>query len=250
MRPENERNPGIFSKIYADVDSGIFNAVSGLRLPENPLVRKILKETLRGIEIRSIPESLAGGAVLASNYPDIKETLRAVLKVGCLLPGPELRLLAIAREDIVTRTSPFLGGFLKEAVLPARKDEEGRYSLVPSYAAKALNHLKKGGVLWLSVTGSTEGNGLKKEHVRHGAVALAQKAQVPIVPMGIITNEAKKVIQVRFGQAMIPSSPEEISDFNIDEYRHSFSLLVMEAIAELLPPGQKGDFENSLDTPR
>lgn len=62
--------------------------------------------------------------------------------------------------------------------------------------------------------------------------------------MGIITNEAGKVIKVKFGQVMIPSSQEEISDFDIDEYRQSFSLLVMEKIAELLPSGQKGDFEN------
>lgn len=49
----------------------------------------------------------------STSASEVEETLRAVLKVGCLLPGPELRLLAIAREDIVTKTNPFLGGFLK-----------------------------------------------------------------------------------------------------------------------------------------
>ena len=245
MRQENEKNIGIFSRVYADVDTKIFKLVSNLELAEKPLVRKVISEMIRGIEVGEIPDSLSEAAVLTSNYPGVGETLRAIMKIGCELPGQELRLLAIARKEVVINKNPVLGGFLREAVLPAEKDGTGKYSLGLEYTIRALKHLNKNGVLWLSPTGNTGGNGLRVEDLRYGVVTFAQKAKVPIVPVGLITDDQRKIRQVKFGEAIVLAPLDKVSLFDRDRYLHLSSILVLAKIAALLPPGQRGDFEDT-----
>lgn len=244
MTPESEKDLGRFARFYAGVDTKILKFVSSLNMVEKPFVRKLLSEIIRDIKIEEIPDSLVKSAVLVSNYPGVKESLRAVIKVGCELPGLQLRLLAIARKEVITESNPILGGFLKEAVLPAEKNEEGKYSISPRSAAKALKHLEEGGVLWLSPTGNTEGNGLMMKDLRFGAVTLALKTNVPIVPMGLIIGEDNKVERIKFGRSLVFSPIENVNLFNQEEYLRLLSLLVLGEIATLLPPGQRGDFEN------
>jgi len=165
------------------------------------------------------------------------------MSVGLRLPD-ELSLVAIARREIVTKTHPALGGFLSRGILPADKNEAGRYSLNIKNTAKALRHLKEGGVLWLSPTGSIEGNGLRVKNLRHGAVIFAQKTDVPILPMGLITNQDGKVERVKFGQPITLPPEDQVSLFDRDTHLNSLSLLVLAEIAKLLPPGQRGDFED------
>lgn len=187
---------------------------------------------------------MSKASVLVSNYPGVKEGLRAVVKVGCHLPGSKLRLLAIARKAVVTEGNPFVGGFLSKAVLPAEKDEKGRYSLTSGTMVRAFRHLQQEGVLWLSPTGNPEGNGLMIKDLRFGAVALALKANVPVVPMGLITNQEKKVKIIEFGEAIVLPSLERVSIFDQDENLRLLSLLILAKIAALLPSGQRGDFED------
>lgn len=241
----SEKDPGRFARFYAGVDTGILEFVSSINMVEKPFVRKLLSGIIRDIEIEGIPDSLAKSAVLVSNYPGVKESLKAVIKVGCELPGSQLRLLAIARKEVITESNPILGGFLKEAVLPAEKNEEGKYSMSHRSTVKALKHLEEGGVLWLSPTGNTEGNGLRMKDLRFGAVALALKTNVPIVPMGLITDKDNKVKRIKFGKNLVLSPIEKVSVFNQDEYLRLLSLLVLGEIAALLPPDQRGDFEDA-----
>lgn len=245
MRHEQEKEIGGLPGIYAKADIMILRLVSNLKLAENPLVRKAISEfSLRDIEIDRIPDSLLEAAVLVSNYPGVKESLTAVMKIGCELPGQKLRLKAIARREVITKSNPVLGGFLAEAVFPAEKDDTGKYSLSNRTLARALEHLKQGGVLWLSPTGNTEENGLKIEDLRYGAVSLALKTKAPIIPMGLITNSDGMVRKVKFGQAIVLPSLDKTNFFDRDRQLHLCSLLVLAKIATLLPPGQRGDFED------
>ena len=244
MGRKKENETGRFAEVYSRVNTGIFNLVSSLELTEKPLVRKALGKIIRGIEIENIPDTLSKATILVSNYPGIQETLKAVMKVGFKLPD-ELSLVAIARREIVTETPPALGGLLYRRVLPADKNEAGRYSLNIKNTARALRHLKEGGVLWLSPTGSVEANGLRVKNLRHGAVIFAQKANVPILPMGLITNQDGKVERVKFGEPITLPPEDQVSLFDRDVHLDHFSLLVLAEIAKLLPPGQRGDFEDN-----
>jgi hypothetical protein len=233
----------LLSDLWSNLDPTIFKAVLGLKLPEKEWIQRIARASIRGIEIEPIPDSLKGAAVLVSNYPSVKEALNAVLKVACLLPGEGLRLKAIARGSILTENNPLVGGLLAGGIFPAEKID-GIYRLNGTNTKRALAHLKGGGVLWLSPTGDTEENGLKVENLRHGVVEMALKCGIPIVPMGLEINSKKKVVRVRFGNKMILPAEGNISVYNRDEHVHLLSVLVLARIAQTLPAGQRGDFED------
>lgn len=231
----------LLSDWWSSLDPQIFKAFLGWKLPEKKWVQGIARARLHGIEIGQIPDSLKGAAVLVSNYPSVKEALNAVLKVACTLPGKGLRLRAIARGSILTESKSYLGGFLAAGVYPAEKID-GIYRLSNVYIKKALDHLRSGGVLWLSPTGDTEGNGLLIKDLRYGAVDMALRCRVPIVPMGLETNNQEKVVRVRFGEEIKLPSEEKINAFDRNRHVHLLSVLVLAKIAQMLPVEQRGDF--------
>lgn len=224
----------------ASTDVGIFSNLARLDLVDRKWVRWGLEKMISGIEVKEIPPILNGGAVLASNYPSVSETMRAWIKIACLLPGDRLRLKGIARETIIAQKSSFLSGFIAAGIIPASKGEDGSYHLSAEWTRKAIRHLQEGGVLALSPTGSTEGNGLLIKSLRPGAVIFAMKCQVPIVPMGLVTQTIRgkdKVVEINFGSPILVSPPK--SEDTVDQ----LSLFVLRKIADLLPYGQRGDFE-------
>jgi len=162
------------------------------------------------------------------------------MKVACRIPGKETRLMGIARQEIVTKSNPLVGGFIQSLILPAIKDEEGKYSLAPKQAAKALKHIEEGCLLWLSPTGSTEDNGLRLEDLRLGAVTFAQRAEAPIIPMGLITDEAGRITKIVFGDAIKLLPTAGVNPFELEEYLYVSSVLVLASIAVLLPADQRG----------
>jgi hypothetical protein len=240
MNQEHRTRLGIIPEAYAAANLKIFQAVASLALAENPFVRRLIDLAIHDIKVEEIPASLLSSAILVSNYPSVPQTLRAVMKVACRIPGEEPRLMGIARQEIITRSNPVVGGFLQPLVLPATKDQNGKYSLAPKQAATALEHIKKGGVLWLSPTGSTEDNGLRVEDLRSGAVVFAQKTEAPIVPMGLITNQQGKITNVVFGDIIELPPMDKVSPFELEDYLADSSVLVLANIAALLPPGQRG----------
>jgi len=234
---------------------GIFDRIdAGLRslalLERSRRVRQIMGLAIRGIEVEPIPSCLDQRAILVSNYPSVSQSLRAVIKVGCRLSGEKPRLRAIARPEIVTEANLLLKVLgVHKFVFPVQKDHAGVYRLETKVIKEVLSYLNgPGHVLWLSITGRTRGNGLLEGDLRTGATLLSLKKGIPLVPMGMITREARgksRVVEVRFGEPISPAQPWEMGDFDKVDMLIDFSKLAMCQIANLLPPGQRGDFENA-----
>lgn len=231
-------------------------------------VRKLVDFHTRGIAAGPMPELLMneqGRGIIVSNYPsdldpsilalprhepEVGETVRAVLKVGCRLPGKKPRLRAIGRDTVVTDA-----GFLFKAIgadqiiYQAEKDSGGIYRLKGTNAfAEIIRYLKEPGhVLWSSSTGNPRGNGLVDEDLRTGPVGLALAAQVPVVPMGIVTEQRGgewKAVEIRFGEPVSFSMPPGLGRFERDDFRTDCLRVIMCHIAENLSEGHRGSFEN------
>ena len=214
-------------------------------------VRKITDVAMVGIKVEPIPACLGDGkrAILVSNYPSVSQTLRAVMKAGCRLPGERLRLKAISRKEVVAGANVLLKALGVEwHIFPALKDQSGKYTLEPETLKKVLAHLDgEGNVLWLSITGKTRGNGLLERDLRTGAALFSLKKKIPIVPMGLVTKEKGgkiRIVRVRFGEPINPPEVGKLSEFERSDLLVDISRLVMCQIAALLPPGQRGDFED------
>lgn len=238
-------------KIAQEVDAGL----RSLRLVERGReIRRAMDIGIRGIEVDPLPPCLAGGekAILVSNYPSISETVGAVLKVVCRLPGEELRLKAIGRREVIEEASLWLRAIgIDCLVFPAIKDEAGRYMLEPKILKEVLAYLEgEGNVLWLSITGQTRGNGLLESDLRTGAALFSLRKRVPIVPMGLVTEgegRELRVVKVRFGELVNPPELGGLSDFAMGDFLVDVSRLLMCRVAALLPAGQRGDFEDVED---
>jgi len=230
-------------------------ADAGLRswrlLDRSRWVRKMTDMTTRGIEVESIPACLGEGkrAILVSNYPSVSQTMRAVIKAGCRLPGQGFRVKAVGRKKAVTGATVLLKALgVDQHIFPALKDQSGKYVLEPDTLKRILVHLDgQGNILWLSVTGNTRGNGLLERDLRTGAAFFSLKKKIPIVPMGLVTNEKEgklKVQGIRFGEPINVSEVGSLSEFEKGDFLIDISRLMMCQIAALLPPGQRGDFED------
>lgn len=243
---------GAFSNnIKEQVSRELDSRASSLNLYEYPWARRIIDLRLREIKVQPMPEGLKEGerAILVSNYPSVKGTTLAVLKVGCRLPGKEARLKAIAREEVIREADLFLKAIgVGNLVFPAKKID-GAYRLERKIGKDVLNYLKEPGrVLWMSITGNTEGNGLLEEHKRTGAVVFSSTSQVPIIPMGVVTEqkgEKRRVVQVKFGEPIIVPSITGLTELDKDDFKIDCTELVMCKIASLLPYGQRGSFEEA-----
>jgi hypothetical protein len=215
-------------------------------------VRQLMYVAIRGIEVEPIPEVLYGQqpAILVSNYPSVGQSLRAVIKVGCRISIERPRLKAIARPEVVTGANFLLKALgIGLFVFPVHKDQAGAYRLHGQLAKDILRWLDgPGNVLWLSITGRTRGNGLLEGDVRTGAAAFAIRKGVPLVPMALETREKKgkrRVVRVRFGEPVYPEIPSDIGEFERTDYLIDLTKLAMCRVAELLPTGQRGDFEET-----
>jgi hypothetical protein len=220
-------------------------------LERSRIVRRIVDLTTRGVEIEPFPPHLdqAHRAILVSNYPSVSQTLRAVLKAACRLPGEEFRLRGIGRPEVVTNATSLLKALgIDRLVFPARKDEAGMFRMETRVVKDILAFLDgPGRVLWVSVTGRTRGNGLLAGDLRTGAALFSVKTGVPLVPMAMVTRDKRGkplVTKVRFGPPIEPPNGEQMGDFEKTDLLVDFSKLAMCEIAKLLPPGQRGDFEN------
>jgi 1-acyl-sn-glycerol-3-phosphate acyltransferase len=187
-----------------------------------------------------------------SNYPSVSQTLRAVMKVGCRLPGQRFRVKGIARKEVVAEANVVLKALgVDQHIFPALKDESGKYTLDPEPLKKVLAHLDgQGNVLWLSITGKTRGSGLLERDLRTGAALFSLKKKIPIVPMGLVTKgkEGKpEVVKVRFGEPIDLSEVGKLDEFEMADFLVDVSRLIMCQIAALLPAGQRGDFEDVED---
>ena len=241
--------------VSREISEGIDARLSSLVLLERSRkVQEMVDLGIKGIEVEPIPSSLDEGerAILVSNYPSVSQTLRALLKVGCRLPGEGFRLKAIGRKEVRTKANPLLKALgIDKLIFPVQKDEAGVYKLERRTYREVLAYLDEpGNVLWLSVTGKTSGNGLLEEDLRTGAALFSLTKRVPIMPMGLVTKEERgksKVVKVRFGEPIDPPKVEEMTEFERSDFLIDFSKLAMCEIAKLLPPGQRGDFENVED---
>jgi len=214
-------------------------------------VRQLMYLAIRGVRVESIPQVLNGQqpAILVSNYPSVSQSLRAVIKVGCRISIERPRLKAIARPEVVSEANVLLKALgIGMFVFPVHKDQAGAYRLHGQLAKDILRWLGgPGNVLWLSITGRTRGNGLLEGDVRTGAAAFALRKGIPLVPMALETREKKgkrKVVRVRFGEPVYPEIPSDIGEFERTDYLIDITKLAMCQVAQLLPPGQRGDFEN------
>jgi len=219
-------------------------------LGRSAVVKKLVDVGIRGVRIEPIPSSLGEShrAVLVSNYPAVYQTLRSLIKVGCRFPGQGHRLRGIGRPEVVTNASTLIKALgVDSLIFQAYKDEAGAYRLHKKVIQDVLAHLDgEGHVLWLSITGATRGNGLLEGDLRTGAALFSTTKGVPIVPMGLVTKQVggkPRVIKVRFGEPIHPPRMEELSDFERSDFLIDLSRLALCRVAQLLPPGQRGDFE-------
>ncbi len=252
MRERIRDIEAISTTVLGEISEGIDARLGSLVLIERGRkVREMVDLGIRGIEVEPIPSSLDEGerAILVSNYPSISKTLRALLKLGCRLPGEGFRLKAIARKEVKTEANPLLKALgIDRLIFPAQKDEAGVYKLERRTYREVLGYLDQPGrVLWLSLTGKTRGNGLLEGDLRTGAALFFITKRVPIIPLGLVTKEEgskSKVVKVRFGEPIDPLKVGEMAEFERSDFLIDLSKLVMCEIARLLPPGQRGDFEN------
>jgi hypothetical protein len=236
-------------EVSGRIDSGLRSIVL---LERGKWVRQVVDLAIGGMEVEAIPSCLGEGqgAILVSNYPSVASTLRAVMKVGCRLPGEDLRLKAIARPEVVTGANAALKALgIGKFVFPVQKSEDGAYRMDRPVLRQVLSHLNgRGNVLWLSITGRTRGNGLLEEDLRTGAALFSVKTTIPLVPMGLVTRARRgkpSVVKVRFGEPIQPPGATEMGDFEKSDYLFDLSRLAMCQVARLLPPGQRGDLENA-----
>jgi len=252
MRERIRDIEAISTTVRREISAGIDARLSSLVLIERSRkVREMVDLGIRGIEVEPIPSSLDEGerTILVSNYPSVSKTLWALLKMGCRLPGEEFRLKAIGRKEVKTEANPLLKALgIDKFIFPAEKDEAGAYKLERRTYREVLAYLDQPGrILWLSLTGKTRGNGLLEGDLRTGAALFSLAKRVPIVPMGLVTREEggkSKVVKVRFGEAVNPPRVGEMTEIERGDFLLDFSRLAMCEIAKLLPPGQRGDFEN------
>ena len=250
-----ETGPGVVEAISSPAKERIFARLdawlSSLALLERSKgARKLVDLSTRGIDVEPIPACLdeAQRAIVVSNYPSVSQTLRAVLKVACRLPGEEFRLKGIGRPEAVTHANAVLKALgVGNLILPVHKDKAGVYRLRNKIIKDVLAHVDgTGHVLWMSVTGRTQGNGLLEGDLRTGAALFSARKGVPLVPMGLVTREKKgrlRVVKIRFGEPIDPPDANAKGDFERADFLMDFSRLALCHVAKLLPPGQRGDFE-------
>lgn len=253
MKNETRQVGAISSLAKGRVFDGIDGALRSVALLERSRrVRRIVDLSIRGIDVEPIPPHLAEGrrAILVSNYPSVSLSLRAVIKVGCRLSVERPRIRAIARPEIVTKAGVLfkvLG--VDRFIFPAQKDQAGVYRLHARLVKDVLAYLDgPANVLWLSITGRTRGNGLLEGDLRTGAALLSTKKKIPLVPMGLVTTETRgklKVVKVRFGEPIYVPQVAGMGDFEKADLLVDLSKLAMCQVARLLPPGQRGDFEDA-----
>jgi len=238
----------VSGKIYQRIDAALR---SWRLLDRSRWFRKMTGMAIAGIKVEPPPACLGDGkrAILVSNYPSIPQTLRAVIKVGCRLPGQKFRVQAIARKEVMAGANVLLKALgVDQHIFPALKDQSGKYVLETDILRKVLAHLDgQGNVLWLSITGNTRGNGLLERDLRTGAALFSLKKNIPIVPMGLVTKEKEGkpvIVRVRFGEPINPPEMGKPDEFEMGDFLLDISWLIMCQIAALLPPGQRGDFED------
>jgi len=240
------------SNVSGKISQRIDAALRSWRLLERGRwFRKMTGMAIAGIEVEPPPACLGDGkrAILVSNYPSVSQALRAVIKVACCLPGEKIRLKAISRKEVIAEANVLLKALGVEwRIFPAQKDQSGKYTLETEALKKILAHLSgHGNVLWLSITGNTRGNGLLERDVRTGAALFSLKKNIPIVPMGMVTKEKKgkiQIVRIRFGEPIYPPEVSELGEFEMGDLLLDISRLIMCQVAALLPPGQRGDFED------
>lgn len=212
---------------------------------------------IRDIKVGNIPQDVRNylrdinaRAIMVSNYPyDRKNVVRATIKIAShILGSKEFR--AIAGQDILEKPPVILEklGFRK-MIFPAIKSESGTHYLDDDVKAAVNAHLdKKNTVLWQSATGRTRWNGLGEEDVQIGAAIASAIHQVPIIPLGYITkkNHGKEKIIITTAGSLIepPVLTQPMTRRQRTDELIGHSLYVMFKIAELLPPGQRGGFED------
>jgi hypothetical protein len=225
----------------------------GLNLLErSAVIRKLVDLTTGGVRVDPIPPWLGEThrAILVSNYPSVSQTLRTLIKVGCRFPGPGYRLKGIGRPDVVVHANSQLKALgVDSLIFQVYKDEAGAYRLHRGVVQEILAYLDTpDSILWLSITGRTAGNGLLEGDLRTGAALFSTTKRVPLVPMGLVTKEEKgrlRVVRVRFGEPIEPPETEASGDFQRADLLIDLTRLALCRVAELLPPGQRGDFEDA-----
>jgi hypothetical protein len=229
------------------IDSGLCSLAL---LERSGRARWLMDMAIRGIKVEPIPACLNDRAILVSNYPSVSQSLRAVIKVGCRLSRERPRIKAVARPEIVTEASLLMRTLgVPNFIFPVQKDQAGVYRLETKVLKEVLSYLDgPRHVLWLSITGRTRGNGLLEGDLRTGAALLSVKKGIPLLPMGLVTREPRgrsKVVKIRFGEPIRAPEMGQMDEFGKADALIDFSKLAMCQIATLLPPGQRGDFENA-----
>lgn len=221
---------------------------------DHPLVRRYIDWKIKGVEVAALPDYLnneSSCAILASNYPEDRwHVLKVVMKVASRLPGKKARIRAIGGKDMVENATWDLRALgVTHLIYPAIKTSKGKYTLEDEVKAQLESQLKLPGiVLWQSITGKTEGNGLLTKDIQPGAASWSATYQIPIFPMAIIPGNGRgndRTTQVEFGSLIEPPDTEGLTSTSSKyELLIGHTLTVMYHIAKLLPPGQRGDFED------
>lgn len=242
--------PGLVKRAVGGCADRMLGSLS--LLERSRRVRRLMDLAIRGVRVEPIPGILDGeqAAILVSNYPSVFQSLRAVIKVGCRLSTERPRIRAIARPEIITEANVLFKALgVGQFVFPVHKDQAGAYRLEGRLVKDVLRWLEgPGNVLWLSITGRTRGNGLLEGDLRTGAALFSFKKGIPLVPMALVTKEKKgklRVVGVRFGEPIYPLPTGHLDDFERTDYLIDLTTLAMCEVARLLPPGQRGDFEEA-----
>jgi 1-acyl-sn-glycerol-3-phosphate acyltransferase len=159
------------------------------------------------------------------------------------VPGPETLMAAEKWHKGIP------GWILEKAgVVFVRRGKPDRKAL-----RRSMEVLEAGGLLGVAPEGTRSRSG-KLQRGKAGTAYIAYKTGSPIIPVGIWGQEKvfpalrrlrRETIHVRFGQVFtLPRVPGKVSSRDLDAYAD----MIMERIAELLPPEYRGEYGGRLSS--
>ncbi|MBW2976364.1 1-acyl-sn-glycerol-3-phosphate acyltransferase [Candidatus Woesearchaeota archaeon] len=157
---------------------------------------KLFIKEIKGI--KNLPE---GGFIIASNHASF---LDPSLICSILLDKFHIKVHYLGKKELF---ETFLGKIFHEATGTIPIDRRGKDK---SGLEKAINHLKKGGVIGIFPEGTRSEDG-KLQDGKTGVARLAIGSQVPVIPVGIRGTydvwprqkklfRLKRVVEVNFGK--------------------------------------------------
>lgn len=199
----------------------------------------------RVVGLEHLPPRRAGGLLIAMNHINWLD----ILALGAVLP-PTYRLWWLGKIELFDdQVSNWF--FATMQTIPVRRGKRDLAALNASFDV-----LRQGGVLVIFPEGTRSRDGILRAG-QAGAARLAVQAGVPIVPIGITgTERSARDIILRRGEIVVQIGRSYTIDPDValngrihPRIMRTLTTDMMQRIAALLPPNQRGDYAAAVAQP-